>query len=388
MHPFDVIMLNMSSYAEWLHGVNNRNYHVLDELVRSSDVRRILAVDYPPLTFKRALRNYKENVLMSLPEGKVRYRSLTERLTEISDKLSVYSNCTFYKSPERFMQRLKAVAERLELRDMVVWSFFPPAMKHTGSLGQRLTVFDAVDNWAEHSSYRQFVPMLKENYAYIKEKADIIFTVADELQKLFDNQPNVYWIPNGVDLAHYQTPRRLVNRDIADIQRPIVGYIGIIQDRVDVDMIVDLARMNPDKSFVMVGPVWSDRDKQRLETRENVHVLGYKSYDEAPAYIQQFDVALIPHKVSTFITSTNPMKVYEYLACGKPVVATRHSGAEMFQDAVYLAADTAEFHSSIGRALVEDSSDKQRMRRDAVREYSWSATVSQMLMIVKKKLTY
>ena len=286
------------------------------------------------------------------------------------------------------MQRLKAVAERLELRDVVVWSFFPPAMKHTGNLGQRLTVFDAVDNWAEHSSYRQFVPMLKENYVYIKEKADIIFTVADELQKLFDNQPNVYWIPNGVDLAHYQTSRRLINRDIADIPRPIVGYIGIIQDRVDVDMIVELAGMNPDKSFVMVGPVWSDRDKQRLETCRNIHVLGYKSYDEAPAYIQQFDVALIPHKPSTFITSTNPMKAYEYLACGKPVVATRQSGAEMFQDAVYLASDVAEFHTCIGRALAEDSPEKQRMRRDAVREYSWGNTVSQMLMIVKKKLTY
>ena len=123
--------------------------------------------------------------------------------------------------------------------------------KDLKNIKSRLTVFDSVDNWAEHSSYVKFKTRIEKSYDYIKKNTDIIFTVAEDLKNLFDDQPNVYWIPNGVDLKHYQDEWKLVNRDIGDLPKPIIGYIGVIQDRVDLELIQFLAENNPNKSFVL-----------------------------------------------------------------------------------------------------------------------------------------
>lgn len=386
MTAFDIIVINMSSYSEWQHGVSNRNYHVLSELAKSPAVGKIFAVDYPPLTFKRALRNYKENMLAPLRGGSIESWSLLDRVTKLADKLLVYSSCEFFIHPRHFVQKLKQRAVEAAIGDFVLWSYFPPIMPYLSGLGQKLTIFDAVDNWAEHSSYAQFKERLKHDYSVTKTNADVIFTVSEELQALFDNQPNVYWIPNGVDIAHYQSQPKLLNRDIADIPHPIIGYIGVMQDRVDVDLLMYLARKNPTKSFVIIGPIWNSEDEKKLTTLPNVHILGYKNYGDAPSYIQHFDVALIPHKRSAFITSTNPMKLYEYLACGKPVVATSGSGAELFSSVVYIAGRKEDFNRKVFMALEEDSEEKRQMRREAVKEHSWSSVVGQMLDIIQKKL--
>jgi len=388
MKQFDIIMVNMSSYPEWQRGVSNRNYHVLHELVKSDQINRILAVDYPPLNLKRAVRCYRENMIPTLKDGKVVKRSLTDKLTRLSDKLYVYTNCEFFISPERAVKQIQKRALELNFGDFIIWSYYPPIMPYLRSLGQKLTVFDAVDNWVEHPSYESIKKKLKADYKHIKSSADLIFTVAEELQTIFDNQSNVYWIPNGVDLTHYQDQQTVINRDIADLQKPIIGYIGVVQDRVDIELIKFAASKNPNKSFVIVGPVWQQEHKESLGQIPNIHVLGYKSYHEAPAYIQQFDVALIPHKPSKFVTSTNPMKLYEYLACGKPVVATKGSGAEMFDDIVYLAADKEEFNRKIFMALQEDNKEEQEKRKKIMQDYSWNTIVKQMLELVNKKMSY
>lgn len=388
MKQLDIIMINMSGYAEWQHGVSNRNGQLLREFAAMPQIRRVLAVDYPPLTLKRALRNTRENILPTLEGGSVQFWTPYDKLTKLSEKLFVYSNSEFFIRPEHFVERVKRVALKLSMADYVLWSYFPLFAPYMRGMGQKLTVFDAVDNWAEHPSYAKFSERLLSSYTTIRQTADVIFTVADDLQKLFDNQPNVYWVPNGVDLAHYQTKHRLVSRDIADLPKPIIGYIGVIQERVDLDLIAYLAAKNLTKTFVLVGPIWHDEDANRLSNIKNVHLLGYKSYEEAPAYIQQFDVALIPHRQSSFITSTNPMKLYEYLACGKPVVATKYSGIDMLKEVVYVASDNEDFNRKIFLALEEDSEERQDARRKAVEEYSWNAIARRMLDIVSKKLNY
>jgi teichuronic acid biosynthesis glycosyltransferase TuaH len=385
---FDIVMFSMSNYAEWERGVSNRNYHVLKELSQSDRVNKILTVDYPPLTLKRAFRNQKEGIFTSLREGTVVSRSFYDKLTKMSENLYVYSNSEFFLRPEQFIEHVKKIALKLNFGDFVLWSYFPPVMEYTRSMGQKITVFDAVDNWIEHSSYASMKDRMRRNYKIVTQTADVIFTVASELQKVFDNQPNVYWIPNGVDLTHYQTKHILINRDIADIPRPIIGYIGVIQERVDLDLIKYLAKKNPTKSFVLVGPVWRDTDKQELRDIPNIYMLGYKSYKEAPSYIQQFDIALIPHRKSEFVTSTNPMKMYEYLACGKPVIATKHAGADMLKKFVYIAKDNADFDQKIDRALEEDSEEKRKKRKEVVADFSWDRTVKQMLDLIEKKFTY
>jgi len=388
MKTFDIIMFNMSNYSEWQGGVSNRNWHVLKQLLARPEVGKILAVDYLPLTWKRALRMYKEDLVMNLDRGQVLKRGLGSKLTKLSDKLYVYSDINFFWRPQATIRRIKAISMKLNFGDTVLWSFFPSVASYWQNMGQKLTVFDAVDNWLLHSSYQKQQNELKKSYEHIQKEADIIFAVSQNLVHWFGNQPNVYWISNGVDLKHYQQEYPLVNRDIADLARPIIGYIGVIQERVDLGLVKFLAEKNPDKSLVMVGPVWNEQDEAKLalEKYPNVFFLGYKSYQEAPLYIQQFDIGLVPHQTSGHSSSTDPMKIYEYLACGKPVVATENIGAEQFKEIIGLANGYEHFNKLVNQFLSEDNEVLRSARRDFVKKYSWYNTVTKMLDIINAKL--
>ncbi|PIR81989.1 MAG: hypothetical protein COU21_00610 [Candidatus Komeilibacteria bacterium CG10_big_fil_rev_8_21_14_0_10_36_65] len=388
MKTFDVIMFNMSNFSEWDEGVSNRNYHILRELLNRPEVGKVLAVDYLNLNFKRAIRNYKECIVLNIKDSQIIKRGPTYKISQISDKLYVYSDISFFLQPQAVLKRIQKTALTLNFGDLIVWSFFPFIAPYWQNLGQKLTVFDAVDNWTLHSSYLNQKEKLEESYNIIKREADLIFSVSKNLLHFFDDQSNVYWIPNGVDLKHYNKELSLINRDIADISRPIIGYIGVIQDKVDFDLIKFLAEHNPEKSLVLVGPVWNEQDevKLNLEKYKNVHFLGYKKYNEAPMYIQQFDVGIIPHKKAGFSASTNPMKMYEYLACGKPVVASSNIGTDNVDEMILTADGYQDFNKAIDQALKENNKEQEKRRRDFVKQYSWFNTVNKMLELINNKL--
>lgn len=387
MKKFDVIMLNMSNYSEWDEGVSNRNYHILRELLNREEIGKILAVDYLPLDFKRALRTYKEDLVLNIAKAKVIKRGPTHKVSKISDKLYVYTDIDFFLRPKNSMKRIKKTAIDLNFGDFVLWSYYPFAAPYWANMGQKMTIFDAVDNWLLHSSYANKADRLKEAYEKIKNETDLIFVVSKNLTNFFDDQPNVYWVPNGVDIKHYNKKFSLINRDISDIVKPIIGYIGVVQEKVDFELLSYLSSKNPDKSIVVVGPVWAEQEqaKEELVKQPNVYFLGYKKYDEAPQYIQQFDIGIIPHKTAGFSATTNPMKMYEYLACGKPVVATNNIGTENVEDIISVAKDYESFNKLVNQSLLDDSPALQEKRKELVKKFSWFNTVAKMLDLVSNK---
>ena len=380
-------MLNMSNYSEWGEGVSNRNYHILRELLNREEIGKILAVDYLPLSFKRALRTYKEDLVLNIDDAKIVKRGLTHKVSKISDKLYVYTDIDFWLRPKNTMKRIKKTAIDLGFGDFVLWSYYPFAAPYWDKMGQKMTIFDAVDNWLLHSSYDKHTDKLKAAYDKIKNETDLIFVVSKNLTNFFDDQPNVYWVPNGVDIKHYNKKFALINRDISDIAKPIIGYIGVVQKKVDFELLKYLADKNLDKSIVIVGPVWAEQEKAKeaLVEKKNVYFLGYKKYSEAPQYIQQFDVGIIPHKTAGFSATTNPMKMYEYLACGKPVVATDNIGTENVEDMISVAKDYESFNQAVNNALENDKPEAITKRREFVKKFSWFNTVSKMIDLVNNK---
>ena len=381
----NLVMFNMSSYAEWERGVQNRNYHILRGLLNDDRVGRIVAVDYLPHTLKRAVRNYQEN-LLSRPLGKVLKKSLLTRAVSVNERLTVYSSVWPIFSQAKFYAGLRRFLQEQGLSDYVVWSYYPLTVGYLKELKGRLIVFDAVDNWSEHSSYKKQASVLKKNYRTIDDRADLIFTVSQELESLFENKDHVHWFPNGVDLKHYQQEYPIINRDIGNLSRPVIGYVGTIQDRLDLDLFEYLARQNPDKSFALVGPVWYKRILEKLQKFPNVHFLGRKSYEEIPMYIQQFDAGIIPHKIDRFIRFTNPMKMYEYLACGKPVVSTSGAGVDLFSEQLYITNDFKQFNLYLNQALKDKDERAVKERLEAIKEHSWLKRVDKMLDLIEQKL--
>jgi len=367
--------------------VSNRNYHILRELQNREEVGKILAIDYMPLNFKRALRNYKEGIVLNIDNSKNIKRGLTYKVSKVSEKLYVYTDCDFFLRPKNSVKRIRKIAIDLNFGDFILWSYYPFAAPYWDNMGQKMTVFDAVDNWLLHSSYAKYQNRLKADYEKIKNETDLIFVVSKNLTNFFDDQPNVYWIPNGVDNKHYNKKFALLNRDISDIPKPIIGYIGVVQDKVDFKLLEYLADKNPDKSLVIVGPVWAEQEKakEELSLRKNVYFLGYKKYNEAPQYIQQFDVGIIPHKTAGFSATTNPMKMYEYLSCGKPVVATNNIGTENVEDIISIAKDYESFNTLVNEAVNNNSLEEQAKRKEFVKKFSWFNTVDKMIDLINNK---
>jgi len=381
----DIVLFNMSSYREWQKGVSNRNYHVFRNLLINEKVGRILIIDYLPHTFRRVIRNYWENIFLK-KDYPVRFKSLGSKVYQVDDKLWVYSTVRNKFSKKKFYDELNKILQKLVFKNYLVWSFYPLEVGYFDKLQADFFIFDTVDNWSEHPSYLKFKNRLLENYKIIDQKADLIFTVSEELQSLYTRQDKVHWLPNGVDLKHFQKEFSIINRDIGEISRPIIGYVGVIQSRMDLDLLEFLAKSNPNKSFVLIGPVWHRFIKSRFKSYANVYFLGKKSYEDEPMYMAQFDVGIVPHKIDKFHNSTNPMKIYGYLACGKPVVCTVTSAAKLFEDLIYATNDFQEFNKYLNQSLAEDS-DKLRERRLAViKEHSWLKRTERMLELIFNRL--
>ncbi len=169
--------------------------------------------------------------------------------------------------------------------------------------------------------------------------------------------------------------------DIADIPKPIVGYVGAIdQHKIDVGFIGALADMLPDMSFVFVGE--GNMSCSDLARRKNVKFLGKKPYEQIPHYGKRFDVAIIPWKKNMWTQVANPIKLKEYLALGKPLVCTPASSELLeYRDVIYLADGVEDFASSIRKALAEDSPQLAAARKEKVKHASWE---SRLQTVVKE----
>jgi UDP-galactopyranose mutase len=188
------------------------------------------------------------------------------------------------------------------------------------------------------------------------DSADIVFTGGSSLYEAKkDRHPNVHCFPSSVDRAHFAKARarQFDPADQEDLPRPRFGFYGVIDERFDTALLDELARMRPDWSFVMVGPVVKIAEED-LPRRPNIHYLGGKTYAELPCYLSGWDVALMPFAMNESTQFISPTKTPEYLAGGKPVVTSpirdvvRHYGA---LEGVKVATGAAEFAAACDAAL-------------------------------------
>lgn len=402
---FDLIMINMSSVCEWVNGTANRNRFILKYLAQRPEIGKILSVDFLPFTIKRAVRNYIENILIGL-KGKILYRGLFDicvyyRGKEFQNKpIYVYSSIESIWSEKKVIKHIQKLSSRFGFQNILLWSYQPMFVGYFHRLGERFSVFDAVDNWYENDDYSTYRERLKKNYQYIAQNADIIFTVAEDLVSFFQKlgrREHIHWIPNGVDFDHYRNLKanKKFESFFKGLSGPIIGYIGTIQNRIDFKLIDYIANNHRDWNIILAGPTWpvyfkkfrsTPPDLKRMKSIENVFLLGRIPYKFAPYVIDQFDVGIIPHKINKFVTSMNPMKMYDYLARGKPIVSTDGAGLELFKDIIFIAKDSKEFDKLIINALETDTKEMQQKRIERVKQHTYEARLDSMMSIIYETL--
>ena len=274
----------------------------------------------------------------------------------------------------------KRIKERWPAGPSVVWSFTPFFSRMSELFPGAKWIFDAVDDWREQGQHDAKKEELSDHYVRIRENADTIFTVSSSLRnELFEKRKNAHWIPNGVDTSHFSAKNEnTFPTALANLPKPVLGYVGIIQERVDANMLMETARAFPDASVALIGPVWrKDAAFKALEAEPNVHVLGPVSYDDVPGAISAFDVALIPHKVDAFTKTMNPLKLYEYLAVGKPVVTTPVAGLQGFEAGIRQAKTPEAFVEAVRESL--KNPPEPQAQRGLVEGHGWDDRVEKML---------
>lgn len=275
---------------------------------------------------------------------------------------------------------------RLGFQNPILWVYRPEDGGLVGHFGERLAVYHCIDEFTADTRGRK-----RQNIKALEletlHKVNLVF--ANSLltyQNKSIYNPQTYRISSGADVEHFsrtlhkETP---VHPAVADLPHPIAGYVGNINEKFDISMLTTTATLLPNWLFLIIGQTYPQRvDLSPLQKQTNVHFLGRFPFDDIPSLVKGMDVCLIPYADTEFTRFRSPLKLYEYLASGKPVISTDHPEVREFSDWVEIATTPNEFAAAITRTFENDSLEKQRLRAEMAQGHSWDHRVTDMEQIL------
>nr|WP_296047178.1 glycosyltransferase [uncultured Blautia sp.] len=380
----DIVMIPFHDYKKWLsEGFRTRDAHLCQHFTERDEIGKILVINRPTslaeVCLKRinwvtdkGVREYKKNgICLSKMSEKVWCLDfiLPDFIKVAKEKKAWWFTAFQYN---KVLNGINDAIKYLHLEKSILLLQNPMAIGAAQNVKCDLFAFDAIDNWLYHPQM-QDKTLIKKNYNYVDNHADIIFTVSESLKDTFPNNTNVNWIPNGVDIDYFRAARYQYD----DCEGKItIGYVGKIQDRVDFELVEKCAQRYSDCEFMFLGPVYSQKEKtvELVRKYKNISFKGDIHYSELPKEMHGMDIAIIPHRVDKFTNSMNPLKIYEYLAAGKLVVSTKVAGIENLSNYVFLADDNEKFINTLGKAieLIKNRKvESEQVAKSIPQECSW-----------------
>lgn len=280
---------------------------------------------------------------------------------------------------------LKRVSKQLGFTHSLLWFLLPHLSMIPGKLPAKGVVYYCIDNYSSLPDVDKVTVQAMDDE--MTRKADLVFAASIPVynkKKSFARE--LLLSPHGVDFQHFNqvaTSSLKSPDDIASLKAPIIGFWGLIENWIDLDLVAYLAIQQPSWHLVMIGHV-AIRDNP-CAALANVHFLGPKKFTELPAYACAFDVAILPYLLNDQVYSCNPIKLREYLATGKPVISVRYPEVEKYQDVVAIADNFADFERKIDWYLKNDTLEMAERRVAKVRTESWDKRVDEILMVVHSK---
>lgn len=281
---------------------------------------------------------------------------------------------------KRFASDIRKAAERLGFKNFIIVNdndifngFYLKEFLHPD-----LYVYCCRDNLKTVAYFRKHGSKLEPEHI---AKADLALTNSDYLLRyLKENNINSFNIGLGCDLSLFDPAKAYaLPEDIKSVPKPIIGYVGTLTNmRLDISLLQHIALSRPDWSIVLIGPEDSAFANSVLHSLPNVYFLGQKNPSQVPSYIAHFDVAINPQLVNELTVGNYPLKADEYLAMGKPVVATRTEGMKPFERHAYLADRPDEYPQLLEKALKENSADLVKERIAFAQTHSWGALINKV----------
>ncbi len=373
------------STSNW-HPFPTRKQQVMGRLKRT----RVLYFD-PPVSRAAPLKD---------PSAAARLRAWRHEGEHISDRITVYAMPPvlpmYYKFP--FLNRMNQRKIGRYVRDVlqihgfekpVLWCYSPTSVDLLDHVPHSALIYDCVDR---HSAYGglmtpHVVDALEEKLA---RRANVVFATAQGLyDRLETFNDNTFLIPNGANFELFNkaaTDSLPFPDELFNIQAPIIGFLGTLQPCIDLELLTFLADQRPQWSFVCIGPVQAGVDVTALKARKNIHILGLKPHKELPRYMARFDVCLNLFRPNSLSKDVSPLKFYEYLATGKPIVSTEQPDqVKQYADVITVATSPREFLAGVDAALKETNNWVVGKRIAYARAASWDNRVEEMTRILKDK---
>lgn len=362
---FDVICL---SHLRW-DFVFQRPQHILSRFTKNG---RVFYFEEPIFSDETTFLNFEErenNLFVAVPHIA---HSDRENAVEI----------------QRGM--VEKLIELKSIDNYILWFYTPMAMDFAAYLQPKVTVFDCMD---ELSAFKFAPPELIENEKKLLEKADVVFTGGQSLYEAKkDKHKKVFAFPSSIDVAHFSQAREISKEpeDQKKIPHPKLGFCGVIDERMNIELLAEMADLKPEWQFVMVGPVVKIAEED-LPRRANIHYLGSKDYKDLPAYLSGWDVALMPFALNDSTKFISPTKTPEYLAAGLPVVSTpirdvvRPYGEK---NLVEIAETAKEFTAACEKLLNDENAvERQNQADDFLSQMSWNKTFAEMNNLINKEIS-
>ena len=361
----------------------------------------------------------KQQVMRRIPDAEILYFdpsvSLLAPLRDKAAKPSltaykkpgerVKDNITVYRLPPvlpffnkfRFINRLnqKRMA-RFVCRKMrengfenpILWVYSPVTADLVDHVPHSALVYDCVDR---HSAYGGFMDpqLVGAMELELAGKADAVFATADSLaERLRKAKPDARFIPNGANFERFvqASQPQPVPEDMQEIPHPIFGFVGALQTCIEYGFVETAARAHPEWSFVWIGNEKPGADLSALRQLANVYFLGVKPNEKLPEYLAQFDACLNLFAESELSKDVSPLKFYEYLATGKPIISTRQPDQVLqYTPIIHIAATAQDFISCCEQALRDTQPERVSARIEEGRKSSWDARVREICAVLEEK---
>ena len=373
--PSSIVFFSMSYFCHWERGILNREYFIHKEICKRASVR-IATVDMLPYSFRSFLRSLVFRIKLK-KRLKVQDDSFLITVFKTRENEFLIIAPIAYFSERLFKKKLSHFLSDTGFNDAWAWSYNPLSLAFLDKFF-RTAIFEAVDDWRYHAVYRRFKKLLAKNYRIISKKADYIFSVSSYLNDVFKNEfqaLNAYIIPNGIDNGGAEVPK-----SVFKYSRARVVYLGNIEERIDFNLLKDVAASMPEVDFFCIGKVWPSMRKKVKKTLflTNLHFVGSLPYSDARKILPYFSSAIIPHKYSLFTQSNDPLKFYDYLSSGLPVVSTVYPDDKILKSFINLATTSETFTKATKDVIKKDTESARISRINLMKNYSWSGRVDSM----------
>jgi glycosyltransferase involved in cell wall biosynthesis len=361
------------------------------DMVVFSHLRWEFVTQRPQHLIERFARSGREVLFVEEPieytpsqHGTARVFSPAKNVTVIQPRIApgdfqALANVIDYCSPDAFSSR------------PLLWFYSPSFVAMADLIPHSVVVYDCMD---ELSQFKGAAASIVIQERQLLNKADVVFTGGKSLfeskKQLHDN---VYCFPSSIDKTHFEkalNKETVVPSDLAAIKQPVVGFYGVIDERLDLDLLARVAAIMPQVSFAMIGPVVKI-DQGDLPQAKNIHYLGAKSYSELPAYLKGFSVAFMPFALNEATEFISPTKTLEFMAAYKPIVSTAvYDVKRDYAKEVSIVHTAEEMAQAIAHYISEPVSKRlarEKLQRAVIARTSWDKTAASMEFILSSLLS-